>query len=321
MTKIPGVLACAAVLGALSCAEGGAVAQFGTTDLGGLSDAIVAKDGTVALPDVPLQDGQTCHPGESKCMGSVFLVCNQAGTDWMSVACPAGTTCTPTGCSGAIVSDAVEPPTDTSQPADPGTQPNDPGTTPVDPGTAPVDPGTAPVDPGTAPVDPGTAPVDTYVAPDCGNDGPCPPDQECCKTLWGSEHCVPKGECNAPAGDCETDADCDEGLKCCKGFTGSTCREQCWGGGGTDNLPTCEADADCTGGQTCVNLTLTKLCLTPCEADGDCVSGTCKAVEALGYTLAKVCGCADDGQCGTDLKCCKVPLVDLMTCLEQCSGN
>ncbi len=329
MRKLHGALAAAFLIGCVACAEGSSPALFGSLDLkGGAADASVVAEGTVdPIPDIPLADGQACHPGEAKCMGSVFLVCNQAGTDWVSVPCPAGTTCTPDGCSGGVVPDAIEPLPDV--PADPDAtvppadiaQPIDHGTPPSDHGTQPADHGTQPADHGTPPADPGTPPVDTYVAPGCGNDGPCPPDQECCKTRWGSEHCVPAGECKAPPADCQTDADCDAGLKCCKGFTGSSCREQCWGGGGTGGLPTCEADADCTGGQTCVDLTLTKLCLTRCEADAECASGSCKAVEALGYTLAQVCGCAEDGQCGADLKCCKVPLVDLMTCLEQCSGN
>ncbi|NQU09905.1 hypothetical protein HQ590_03875 [bacterium] len=44
-------------------------------------------------------------------------------------------------------------------------------------------------------------------------------------------------------------------------------------------------------------------------------------IGAFGYVLANVCGCATDGDCGSVLKCCNIPLVNQTTCLTQCIGN
>ena len=86
-------------------------------------------------------------------------------------------------------------------------------------------------------------------------------------------------------------------------------------------MPTCSTDADCTGGQTCVSLTLTKLCLSECAADTDCNGQTCQKVGYGSFVIASVCGCGVDGDCAEGLLCCTIPYVNLQTCMTSCVGG
>lgn len=295
--------------------------------LGGLDATLpgpdaVEQDSPVGGADLPLADGQECRPGEARCMGSIFLVCNAAGSDWMSVPCPDGQACTPTGCKGVPgqdvigaddvpAQDATPPVEDTAPPAD-TVQPTD---------TAPGQDTNPGVD---VPGVPDTVePVDPGPPANCGNNPPCAADRECCDTPMGLR-CVPLGACGGPPPQgCQTDQDCGPGQSCCPGdFPGapSQCAASC---GGTGTLPTCQSDGDCTGGQTCFSIFgNNNYCLSTCTADADCNGQACKDVGAFGYSLGQVCDCAQDGDCGEGLVCCDIPYVGqylgFKTCLTQC---
>jgi len=52
--------------------------------------------------DTNLVDGMICQPGDTQCMGSNFLECNEAGSDWITTVCEEGTTCTLDGCMATV---------------------------------------------------------------------------------------------------------------------------------------------------------------------------------------------------------------------------
>ncbi|NOZ00790.1 MAG: hypothetical protein GXP54_02745 [Deltaproteobacteria bacterium] len=263
-------------------------------------------DTTPAPKDTSLQDGMVCRPGDTQCVGSVFLACLDDGSDWDSTNCPTGTTCTLNGCEGQ--SDAIlPPPEDVIEPADDVVQP------PQDNGQTDT----------MEPSEDVPQPPEDIVEPGCGGGPPCPEGEECC-ILVGGEICAPEGQCPGPPQGCKSDADCDPGLKCCPGnFPGSPnqCKTDC-GGNPIDQLPTCDTDADCVGGQTCVDIMgWTALCLSECAGDEDCGQNqVCQEIGGFGYVLAQVCDCATDSDCGLDLKCCNIPLINQQTCMTQCVG-
>jgi len=121
--------------------------------------------------------------------------------------------------------------------------------------------------------------------------------------------------------DCEGGTECGDG-NCDQGENQLNCPDDCEEGG-PDNPPTCDTDADCIGGQTCVDLMgWSSNCLSVCETDEDCGGeGVCKEIGAFGFTLASVCDCATDDNCGADLQCCDVPMVSESTCLTQCTNT
>jgi hypothetical protein len=248
-------------------------------------------------------------------MGSVFLVCNVDGLDWMSITCPNGQACTSTGCKGVPGGDVVVgedvPVEDTSVPGEDMFQP------PMDTvGPADVAVDVPVVEDLVVPVDPGVTTDEGSVPLNCGNNPPCPADQVCCSSMMG-QRCTAPDECRGTIA-CQSAQDCSNNQQCCPGQYGqpAQCAATCSGGG---TVPTCEATADCSGGQTCVSLLgLTKLCLSECVADTDCGGQTCQDVGAFGYSLAKVCNCAQDTDCGSPLVCCTIQYVDVKTCMTQC---
>ena len=136
---------------------------------------------------------------------------------------------------------------------------------------------------------------------DCG-DGVCD---------MGEQFYCPE-DCGGEPGECG-DGECGDGE------TAGNCPEDCQGG---SNFPTCDTDADCTGGQTCVDIMgFVQLCLSDCETDADCPDSTCETIGAWGYEVGKVCGCADDGDCASDLVCCPIPMMDQSTCLTECMSG
>ncbi|MBL6975488.1 MAG: hypothetical protein ISR64_07145 [Deltaproteobacteria bacterium] len=288
--------------------------------LGGDVQADLAGEGfvqDVTESEMAVPDGMLCLPGSTKCMGSVFLVCKADGSDWISIACEAGTTCTTDGCInvGQDVSEQpdiiVKPPKDTVEPPEDIVQP-------------PEDIVTPPQDTVVPPEDTVQPPDDVVEPPGCGGGPACGAGEECCVTA-GVEVCLPEDECQTPPVGCEKDEDCPAGQKCCPGnWPGALaqCAEDC-GGGPIDQMPTCDSTADCIGGQTCVDIMgWNALCLSECATNEDCEYGgsTCQEVGAFGYTLATVCDCATDKDCAPGLKCCDIPLINQTTCLTQCIG-
>ena len=297
----------------------------------------------------PMQDGWNCRPGDTKCMGSNFLVCNQDGSDWDSTACGAGATCTTSGCSGwtcrpgdakcmgsnflvckqdgsdwvssncgagttCTASGCAVVTGDVIVLVDVTVTPDAPvdGVTPPQDVVTPVDT-TPPQDTTVPPVDVVT-PVDTIVT-DPGQ----PPQDTIVPPVDVLDVVVTD---TAPQG-CQADQDCTNGQHCCQtGMPGSPkqCRNSCSPLG---NLPTCSTDTDCTGGQTCVKIFgSTSLCLSTCTADADCNGQTCQDIGAFGYSLGHVCGCGADTDCGAaGLTCCTIPYVGLKTCMTSCPGG
>jgi len=60
--------------------------------------AETASDTQNTTKDVAIQDGMTCVPGKTQCIGSNFLTCKSDGSDWDSETCQDGTHCTLKGC-------------------------------------------------------------------------------------------------------------------------------------------------------------------------------------------------------------------------------
>ena len=154
----------------------------------------------------------------------------------------------------------------------------------------------------------------------CGTTTGCQTDQDCtnqvcCPGQFPGAPGTCQDSCGTTTG-CQSDQDCP-GQKCCPGTLGAAakCAATC---GGIGNVPTCTATTDCSGGQTCVDLMLTKICLSQCTADTDCNGQTCQDIGAMGYSLAKVCACALDTDCASPLLCCDIPYLGGKTCMTQC---
>ena len=315
-------LAAAALAAAVSCADSNPPSPVVTLDVENPGNEEVAVGQEVAVTELPpMQDGWICRPGESKCMGSVLLVCNQAGSDFLSIPCGSGSTCTPDGCIGTpdvIVGNDVIGNPETVTPEDVTPQQDvaqfqDLVETAVD--TAPGEIIVIPIDTFEAAADPGQ-PQETVNPNKCGTVAACATGEECCAT--GGSHCVATGQCNPQPTTCQGAQDCIGGQQCCPGGppgSPGTCKNSC---GGIGNVPTCKSDTDCIGGQTCVNLTLSSLCLSECAADTDCNGQTCQKLGYGSYVLASVCGCGVDGDCAEGLLCCTVPYVKLQTCMTSC---
>lgn len=82
----------------LACPGGATTGQPNVQDVT-LDNTQPPSDSNPPTPDLgPLPDGATCFPGQTQCVGSHFLTCNETGTDWTIETCLPGTTCTPQGC-------------------------------------------------------------------------------------------------------------------------------------------------------------------------------------------------------------------------------
>jgi hypothetical protein len=82
---------------ALAACDGGSPPAVAGADLPGQEAAADAAEGTEET-DLPWQEGWACRPGETQCLGSVFLTCREDGSDWTTVKCPPGYACSPAGC-------------------------------------------------------------------------------------------------------------------------------------------------------------------------------------------------------------------------------
>lgn len=304
------LVSCAFIMG---CDGGGTSGVIGTLDLSSNEDAI-ASDAE------PLQDGWSCRPNDTRCMGSIFLKCNSDGSDWIAFQCPPDHKCTHLGCvllmqdvdSGTenpIPSDYDIPPVyDTAPTADIIYQPDYTG----DPTTPEVQYEVlVPVD---AVVD--TAPEVTGPTT-CGKNPPCEEGLVCCARQSGLQ-CVPVNQCYQPNA-CVSQTDCPSNQVCCPPQYGppggpGVCKDSC-GGGGTSM---CSSNNECTNGQECVSLFGFGICLTTCDSNADCNGNACKDIGLWGFTIASICECSTDQSCGKGLKCCEIPYVGVKTCLTEC---
>lgn len=264
------------------------------------------------------QDGWGCRPGETKCLGSIFLECKSDGSDWIALQCPADHVCTSLGCvlrpgdygkADAMNFDSMPSTPDTAAPAQ--DLPQDQAQ--KDAGIGPAD-----VSQDSGGLTDASEEVPSVTGPTtCGNNPPCEPGETCCAFAAGLA-CVAINQCPRPDA-CISQTDCPSNKQCCPPQFGppgapGTCKESC---GGTSTWPICDSAKDCTHGQECVFVVAVGICLTTCSKDADCLSKDCQELAAFGYHIASVCSCENDTHC-PGLKCCEIPYLGAKTCLTEC---